>query len=462
VAGPADIARATALCAIVLMVGGTTEVSTVPMAVTPAWGPQNVPIQHVIVITMENHAFDNYFGTYCLKISAVCPQVSAGIPNGTCVPLKVYRGCVKPYAFPLSKLRSGDPPHDFNGTVDSIDHGRMDGFYLAEGKTNETFGHYNGSTIPIYWDLAQEYGLGDRFFSSATSWSLPNHWYEFAGQAPAVSINMSKIGSTSTVKHTYLNESNTTETVQDLLNRTPSVSWRFYDWKLLSYRAAIAKPAFTGAYDAWNPLQARHETYTTAQASHFEPRSAFFREIKGSSFPNVSWIIPTGNNSDHPPNNLSNGETYVATIVDSVERSSYWKSTAIFLTWDDYGGFYDHLAPPKIDFMGLSIRVPMIVISPYTPAGTVVSSLGYFESLLKFIEWRFNLGCITPRDCNAPLPLGYFNFNMTARAPITFPTNWTQDPYPFDTARESKYSHDYVEIDPAVWDPPDGIDTDPD
>jgi phospholipase C len=444
------------------MVGGTSEFSTVPVASPPSWGPANVPIQHIVVITMENHAYDNFFGTYCLVTTPACPHTARGLPATKCVPLQVYAGCVRPYNFTAHQLTPPDIPHAFNASVRSIDGGRMDGFYFAEGDTNETFGHYNGSTIPLYWDLAQEYGLGDNFFSSVTSWSLPNHWYEFAGQAPPISFNITRVTATTQAKHTYLNEANTTETVQDLLLQKPSVAWKFYDVSLGSYQHAINQPAFAGAYDAWNPLGARNVSYNATEAPHFVPRSQIFHDLNGTQFPNVSWIIPTGRYSDHPPNNISRGESYVTSIVDAVERSSYWKSTAIFLTWDDYGGFYDHIAPPKIDYMGLSLRVPMIVISPYTPAGRIVHQEGYFESLLKLIEWRFNLGCITPRDCGAPLPLGYFSFNSTARAPITFPTNATQVTYPFNMSREEGYSQAYSEINPALWDPLPGEDSDPD
>jgi phospholipase C len=172
--------------------------------------------------------------------------------------------------------------------------------------------------------------------------------------------------------------------------------------------------------------------------------------------------------SDHPPANLSQGMAFVASVVDAVEESPEWSSTAVFLSWDDYGGFYDNVAPPSIDPLGLSLRVPLIVISPYTPAGYVSDSLGYFESLLHFVEWRFNLGCITHRDCTAPLPLQYFDFHMTPRAPVLFPTNWTNASYPFlanpygvDSfahAGSSRYA-----IDPSEWNtgpPPAGLSED--
>jgi phospholipase C len=173
-------------------------------------------------------------------------------------------------------------------------------------------------------------------------------------------------------------------------------------------------------------------------------------------------VIPGATFSDHPQlANLSNGEAYVAQTIDAVERSPDWKSTAIFLTWDEYGGWYDGVAPPKVGDLGLGIRVPLLVISPYTPLGAVVNSLGDFDSLLHFVEWRFGLGCLTTIDCDAPLPFGYFNFNQTARAQIIFPTNYTKATYPMPL--QTNYSMKMqcpsdCAITPGAWvNPPSGF-----
>ena len=123
----------------------------------------------------------------------------------------------------------------------------------------------------------------------------------------------------------------------------------------------------------------------------------------------------------------------VEAVVDAVETSSEWNSTALFVVWDDFGGFYDDVPPPSIDPLGLSIRVPALVVSPYTPAGLVVHSLHYFESILRFMEWQFHLGCLTPRDCLAPMPWDFFQFNSTPRAPVLFPYNATGASYPYQS-----------------------------
>jgi len=441
--------------ALVLMIGPASWVGVVHPTAPPAnsgWGPNSVPISHIVVIMMENHAYDSFFGSYCQVVGPYCPNTTVGIPPGTCVPLvptNPAAGCTKPYNF--TSMKVPDMLHTYVSTRQAIDGGAMNGFYAAEKKTNETFGHWNASALAVYWDMAEQFGLGDDFFSSVVSWSEPNHWYMVAGQAPPLAINASKHTlATPLERHKYLNQANNTSTVQDLLNQTPGVSWKYYDFALESYQLEINHLQGTGAYSAWNPLQARAETYNSFESNHLVGRSHFFTDLKGSSFPNVSWIIPLSNDSDHPPDNLSQGQQYVASLVDAVEMSKYWKSTAIFLTWDDYGGFYDQVTPPVLDHLGLSIRVPLVVISPYTPAGRVVHGLGYFESTLHFMEWRFNLGCLDARDCNAPLPFAYFNFNQTARAPFLFPTNWSTASYPMTVGLPVPSYH---EIDPNAWDP---------
>ena len=321
----------------------------------------------------------------------------------------------------------------------------MDGFYSAEASGLNPFGHFNGSTLPVYWDLAQEYALGDDFFSSALSYSLPNHWYALAGQAPSVGFKNGIVNVPE--EHQYLNQANKTETIQDLLNAT-SVTWKYYDWALDPYQTAINGLVSANdpgsAYTFWNPLAARYESYNQYFVSHFSNRDNFFTDVDQGNLPDISWVIPQENFSDHPPANVTQGESFVANVIDAVEMSSYWPSTAIFLAWDDYGGFYDHVAPPRVDPLGLSIRVPFLVISPYTPAGTVIHSLGYFESTLAFMEDRWNLGCIGPRDCNAPNLLNYFDFNMTPRPPIFFDPNWLNDSYPMT-------SQHFVSLDTTSW-----------
>ena len=129
------------------------------------------------------------------------------------------------------------------------------------------------------------------------------------------------------------------------------MSWKYYDQSLITYKAAIAiQPTSklngqTDAYSFWDPLAARYESYTPGMKSHFTDTSHLLTDISNGNLSNISYVIPPGDDSDHPPANITLGEKFVATIVDSIEFSPYWNHTAIFLTWDDYGGWYDHVAP---------------------------------------------------------------------------------------------------------------------
>jgi phospholipase C len=422
-----------AVAGLLLLGPAYTSASSAPPI--PAFGPLNTHINHVVIIMMENRAFDNYFGVYCPTTGAYCSSAVNGEHAGLCVPKNPSiptAGCIRPYYLGIAGMHTHDLPHDYNNTVTSINHGAMNGFYFGEGATPLTFGHFGGRALSIYWDLAEEYALGENFFSSAISYSLPNHWYLLAGQAPPQTKYVQFTQPTWGFKHAYLNASNRTQTVEDLLNRTPGVSWKYYDWTLPSYQTSIGGGwGNQDAYNYWSPLAAKHESYTHWYLSHFVSRSGIFSDAANGTLPNISWVIPQDTSSDHAQtSNISTGESYVAQTVDAIEKSPEWNSTAIFLSWDDYGGWYDGVAPPHLDSLGLSVRVPLLVISPYTPVGRVVSGLGYFESLLHFVEWRFNLGSLTSRDRNAPLPFAYFNFNQTSRAPIQFPTNYTNASYP--------------------------------
>ncbi|MCI4318999.1 MAG: hypothetical protein L3K23_02560 [Thermoplasmata archaeon] len=388
-------------------------------------------LEHIIFVVMENHAYDNYFGTYCRVVSAVCPVAANGLPPGVCLPRNLSDlslGCVRPY--PQTNLSTPNIPHTWVPSHVAYDDGRMDGFLPAENNSTTTLGYYNGSTLPVYWDMAQEFGLSDAFFSSALSYSLPNHWYIVAGQSPASVLQLPAGGLTTFAqRHNYLNQSNATPTIEEELALHPEVSWTYYEWPLLTYPVAIntlgdLTPG--SAYAIWNPLAGRAQSYNVAP--HFASRPQFFADIAAGTLPNLAWFVPPGGASDHPPSNLSDGENLVASIVNSVESSSYWNSTAIFVTWDDYGGYYDHVAPPQVDANGLSFRVPLLVISPWTPAGYVSHAPESFDSILRLMEQRFGLGCLTARDCQATLPVDYFDWAMH-RAPVFF-SNATDARYP--------------------------------
>jgi phospholipase C len=417
--------------------------------------PATNPVKHVVVIMQENRSFDNYFGTF--------PGAN-GIPKVACMPLSPDNpkiGCIKPFlsTSPISE----DMPHGYQSSITAYDNGKMDGYLLAENEDPKTMSYYDNKTIPYYWDLAKHYVLADNFYSSVLSYSLPNHWYAIAGQAPETSTfyamhrapnnnilmrqqnastiagggnpntNVSNFGvNPNPISHNlrdevariYLEESNLTKTVADLFmnNTQNNITWKYYDHlvKEGGYRAAVNSG---GAFEYWNPFSAKGTTYTSQYSPHFVNRAQLFTDLKTGSFPEVSWVIPSFPISEHAPANITTGMNWVKHVINAIMNSSYWNSTAIILTWDDYGGFYDHVPPPQIDKYGLGFRMPTLIISPYAKPGYIDHTQYQFESMLKFIEWRFGLQPLTERDLHANNLLNAFDFsqkpNLSHIVPLT-------------------------------------------
>lgn len=411
------------------------------------------PIKHIVVIMQENRSFDNYFGTY--------PGAN-GIPEGVCVPLSPDNpkiGCVKPFL--STRAVSADMPHGYQSSIVAYDNGKMDGYMVAENENPQTMSYYDNKTIPYYWNLAKHYVLADNFYSSVLSYSLPNHWYAIAGQAPSTSLfytmhrppnnnilnqneNASTIaggdtntsGSTTSfgvnpnpvtgnlkdqVARVYLEESNLTKTIADLfMNNSQNITWKYYDHfvKTGNYKAAVNSGR---AFEYWNPFSAKASTYTSQYSPHFVNRAQLFTDLKTGAFPQVSWVIPSFPISEHAPANITTGMNWVKLVMNSIMDSPYWNSTAIILTWDDYGGFYDHVPPPQIDKYGLGFRMPTLIISPYTKPGYIDHTQYQFESMLKFIEWRFNLQPLTERDLQSNNLINAFDFNQKPTPPYIVP-----------------------------------------
>jgi phospholipase C len=425
-------------------------------------------IKHVIFLMQENHAYDSIFGEYCLTRGEYCAYTGDGIPAGTCVPMNPAApaaGCVKPYNFTVAQESPAtDLPHDWNSTHASYNNGSMNNFYGGEmmpGESkhhyNVTFGHYNGTTTPVYWDLAEEYGLGDDFFSSAASYSLPNHWYSVSDTAPNASYLIKTLMAPVNQQHEYLNQSNDTPALEDeLLNST--VSWDMFDYHLPAKYSAAASHSPTGvAYDYWNPMASRQQSYTPNAITHFQNRSMLFGDLANGTLPNISWVIPLAENSDHPIYNISSGQNWVASLVDALEKSPEWNSTVLFVTWDEYGGFYDHVAPPRLDANGTGFRVPLLAISPWVMQGAIDHAQMNFDSIVHLMEDTFGLKCMGARDCRADLPLSMFNFNRGPRAPMFIPP-YARAVYPMPLQSSGKLPRYGPTVGaPIYWtDPPQG------
>jgi phospholipase C len=369
-------------------------------------------IKHIVVIMQENRSFDEYFGTF--------PGAN-GIPTGECMPLNASNpslGCVKPFHTP--NFTNIDLQHNMPSSLTSIDGGKMDNFIVGEEGLNQTMAYQDNATIPNYWTFAKNYVLADNFFSSVLGWSMPNHWYSIAGQAPVVSIPtfIDPLADNAT-KTTYLNQANAITTAADIINGTGTISWKYYDLNFGNIFPGGYHASILNGYvmDFWNPFAAKASTYTASYSPHFVPHTQIFADLQNNSLPQISWVIPPDFLSEHDPASSHVGMIWTTDVIDSIMNSSAWNSTAIILTWDDYGGYYDHVNPPSFDQYGSGIRVPAIIISPYARAGYIDHTPYIFESTLKMMEWKFNLSTLTARDANANNLLNAFDFTQKPRPP---------------------------------------------
>jgi len=378
----------------------------------------NNPIKHIVVILQENHSFDNYFGTY--------PGAN-GIPANACMPINpnaTAQGCIKPFL--TTHFTNADLPHGYQPATTDVNNGKMDSFMVGEknnmlGKRdNSSMSYLDQKAIPNYWKLASRYVLADNFFSSVRGYSIPNHWYAVAGTAPQVSVtNFVGPSSTSSLQTQYLEEANDTDTVADLFMNS-SISWKYYESSLQENGYPQAKKTQT-VFSFWNPFASKFTSYTHNYVPHFVPNTDIFTDLQNNTLPQVSWVIGDSYWSEHPPSSSKIGMIWTTKVIDAIMNSPEWNSTAIILTWDDYGGYYDHVAPPNVDQYGNGIRVPAIIISPYAKPGYIDHTQYEFESMLKFMEWRFDLPSLTPRDTNANNLLNAFNFTQRPLSPNPIP-----------------------------------------
>ena len=423
-------------------------------------------IRHVVIIMQENRSFDSYFGTYP---GADGIPMKNGVPT-VCSPDPKTHRCVKPYHDTSAHNAGG--PHRHIDAIKDIAGGAMNGFQARArvGRSQacganvdapgcsvapsapDVMGYHDRHEIPNYWDYAHNFVLQDHMFESDTSWSLPVHLYLVSGWSAKCTVEDDPMSCQSAVQkpnsppHSYGNPTSRPPNyawtdITYLLHRY-NVSWRYYVAKGNQpdcgegemFCAPVAQNAKTQGI--WNPLPWFTTVRDDHQVRNVAPLRDFERSARTGTLPNVSWIIPAQAVSDHPPAWITAGQTYVTSLINSIMRSKDWSSTAIFLTWDDWGGFYDHVKPPTVDGQGYGLRVPGLVISPYAKQGYIDHQNLSFDAYLKFIEDDFLHGQrIDPRTDgrpdsrpnvreNQPI-LGNlardFNFNQKARPPAILP-----------------------------------------
>ncbi len=383
-------------------------------------------IQHVIWIIQENHSFDNYFGTY--------PGVD-GIPPSTCLPkLPGSQDCVEPFHMPAEQPVC-DLSHEWNVAHAAYDHGTMAGFVWAEGSPY-TMGYYDRRDIPNYWKYARHFTLFDHFFSSLEGPSLPNHVYTVAAQSGGLIVNVATLKQLEQALHNP--EGFTFQSIVTLLT-AGNVSWKYYvetnpnaPVTTLDFGNSkeISNPEPQQFY-VWNPLPGFPSIRDNPKLmGHLVAQEEFLRDLRDGTLPQVSYLVPDWDDSEHPPAVIGSGMWYVTKLINAIMQSRYWHSSAIFLTWDDYGGFYDHVPPPQLDAFGFGPRVPALLLSPYARRGHIDRETYEFSSILKFIETRWHLPQLTSRDAEASDMMRAFKFDQKPLPPYVIPVPAANTPPP--------------------------------
>lgn len=352
------------------------------------------PIKHVVNIFLENHSFDNLFGTYPYDRFSRNDSLSGNLT----VPLNILGNSTLISgltAIPAGTFTTKDPYEGYVQYHIDWNHGKMNGFLNGSGPQSLTY--YTASQMGPEWAFAEQYGLADNYFAPQISESSPNHLYYLAGFSPVINdygpppyipISESIFGELSAYNISW----------GFFINNTHSP---FPDWEYL-YGA--------GSY-----------------SSHLQSWDQFLNDTASGQLPSVSYLFSQDSaDSQGPPDSILNGEEWLLYVIDSIEKSPEWNTTAIFITYDEFGGYYDQVSPPVLDGIQLGFRVPLIVISPYAKEDYVSNTEMTHTSLLAFIDYNWNLPALNQLVSVSNIPIDFFNFNTSyssgsiLRPPVQF------------------------------------------
>src|SRR5215216_3479058 len=415
-------------------------------------------IRHVVVIMQENRSFDSYFGTF---------PGADGLPRDgdgnftSCVPDPRTGGCDHPY-HEASQVNAG-ALHNGDSARADIDGGRMDGFVrtaeqsggrgcggtapiCASNAPPDVMGYHDAREIPNYWRWAHDYTLQDHMFEPTASWSLPAHLFMVSGWSarcsvggdPTSCVNDDELGGFKTAQITGRPGADGPATNGAAALRAVTRCLERHGIRRQPYGLDLREPHLpdnipSTTAEIWDPLPSFTDVRRDGQTGNVTDVSHFLAAARGGHLPNVSWIVPDEIHSEHAPATPAAGQRYVTRLIDSVMNGPDWDSTAIFLTWDDWGDFYDHAAPPTVDGNGYGMRVPAMVISPYARRGHVDHQVLSFDAFNKFIEDDFLHGQrIDPRTDGRPDPRPDVRENAKILGDLAADFDFTRRPRPSD------------------------------
>ncbi|MBV8941859.1 MAG: hypothetical protein JO240_09015 [Solirubrobacterales bacterium] len=427
-------------------------------------------IKHVVIIMQENRSFDSYFGTF--PGADGIPGLAGNPGQVPCIPDPQHGVCDEPF-HDRSNENFGGPHGAGPATADMNcasrarhTRCRMDGFaaqaeeggsctgnnphcspckVIVHSICPDVMGYHDGADIPNYWGYARGFVLQDRMFEQTASGSLPSHLFMVSEWSARCRDPYYPYSCRSALAHQPRPNGRPQYAWTDLtyLLHLYGVSWSYYIFKGIEPDCEIdtqlkCAPVYQGPATPgiWNPLISFTDVAHDGQTSNIKSLNAFFAAARAGRLPAVSWIVPNDLVSEHPLHLVSAGQTYVTGLINTIMAGPQWNSTAIFLSWDDWGGFYDQVVPPRVDGEGYGLRVPGIVISPYAKRGYIDHQTLSFDAYNKFIEDDFIGGQrLSPRTDGRPDPrpdirekiplLGNlardFNFNQRPRAPQILP-----------------------------------------
>jgi phospholipase C len=425
--------------------------------IDPAAGIMN--LDHLIFIVQENRSFDHYFGTF--PGADGIPMRPDGTPKD-CIPDPLLGRCVRPY-------HSGDlvnlgGPHNKAASDTTVNRGKMDGFIRAlldrckddhgrvdcrprrgPGGVPDVMSYHDDREIPNYWRYAEEFVLQDRMFAPTDSWTLPAHLYLVSAWSASCTDPRDPFSCETDLVFGDAFDKKAVQAdvapqfawtdITWLLHRY-GVSWAYYAGEVLCTEGVSRRECERrGTTPQQNPLPYFTDVHETDQLDNVRPHGDFYRALAAGTLPSVTWIVPgRGPQSEHPGTGapLSKGQAYVTELVNAVMQSDLWERSAIFLTWDDWGGFYDHVEPPRVDEGGYGLRVPGILISPWADRNLDIDHQTLsFDAYLKLIEDRFMDGArLDPETDGRPDPRPTVREEVDILGDLALEFDFTQEPIP--------------------------------
>jgi len=454
------IGRVVVLLALLLAVGPVLASSRVgePRAAA-APEPEGIfKLDHLIFIVQENRSFDHYFGTFPgadgLPYDPEVGRRRACIPD----PVLGHPSCT----YHTRQLHQKGGPHNWKSSAISVNDGKMNGFIRALPQTRrwcvdrttdacapyvgpqlqpDVMSWHDDREIPNYWTYAHEFVLQDRMFAPADSWTLPAHLFLVSGWSAFCTDPYDPMSCTPDKdlkdygRHVYGGPPVYAWTDITYLLHEHGVSWAYFVGNgTCSFGPCGDESGPWGKTPAGkNPLPGFTSLYETAQQSHIRTHRDFIQAARAGTLPSVSWVVPGNRVSEHPASvaGIQKGMAYVTRLVNAVMRGPAWERSAIFLTWDDWGGFYDHVPPVVVDELGYGIRVPGLLISPYARRGYIDHQTLTFDAYLKLIEDRFLDGeRLDPATMSRPDPRPVVRETLPVLGDLSAEFDFTQAPRP--------------------------------